>query len=194
MFQSLTGSWNLSGLAQTKVSDTEYSAEEKNLGAVVVTEKNASELTLSLDGYGKDYLATTTRAPFTIACDPETQTMTITTGETIGTFDFIGFPDPAQKATVKTVLVTYANGTFSLNTTGGQTITGQWNDDLTEVIFEADKGLYYGMWYYTSGEFSNMGCSQRMVSLVLKREKTGDGSETAQDAVQNPSVPNRYDR
>ncbi len=191
VFQSLTGSWNLSGIAQTKVSDTEYTAQEANLGAVVITEKSAAQQTLSLDGYGKDYLATTTRAPFTIACDPETQTMTITTGETIGTFDFPGFPDPAEKATIKTVLVTYADGKFTLDTNGGATIAGKWNDDLTEVVFEANRGLYYGMWFYTSGEFSNMGCSRRMVSLVLKRDKQGEAAE--QTAVQRIAA-NRCDR
>ncbi len=190
VFQSLTGTWNLSGVAQTKVSDTEYIAQAADLGAVVVTEKSASAQTLSLDGYGKDYLATTTRAPFTIACDVETQTMTITTGETIGTYDFPGFQDPAEKATIKTVLVTYANGVFTLDTQGGATIEGKWNDDLTEVTFELNKGLYYGMWYYTSGEFAGVGCSRRMVSLVLKREKQDEA--VALPAAVQSIASNRY--
>lgn len=172
IYRSLAGTWVMSGLSAT--------GGQTVLGSVTLEPKEEG-VSYALNGYGQDFLRMATYAPFTLAYDREDGALTVTTGEEVGTFYFEGFPDETGMAVVKTVLVTYDGEEFGLDTTPGRTVTGGWNDSLDEIVFESGRGLYYGMWYYTTGEWAGVGCSQRMVNLKLTRDAGGEtlGSRAA---------------
>ncbi len=165
IYRSLVGTWVMSGLSATEGQTV--------LGSVTLEPKEEG-VSFALNGYGQDFLRMATYAPFTLAYDRAAAALTVTTGEEVGTFYFEGFPDETGMAVVKTVLVTYDGEEFGLDTAPGQTVTGGWNDALDEIAFESDRGLYYGMWYYTTGEWAGVGCSQRMVNLKLTRDAGGE--------------------
>lgn len=170
LYESMLGTWTLSCAAYVVKDGSIINKAFK----VTLLEDTKNESFL-LNGLGTDYLATTTEAPVTVAFDAAAYTATITAGEEIGTFEFMGFTqDPENKAIVKSVFlqVTTAGGKTSVTPvlTGGELLTGAISEDLNLITFEADRGIGFGMWINSTGAWSGSFCSYRMFEIALTRE------------------------
>lgn len=168
-YESMLGAWMCSGVAY----DTQSGGFIPQTFKVILRENEANRSYL-VDGFGT-LLASTTEAPFTLDYDAAKQTVSVTTGETIGAFVFMGFSaDPDQKATVRSILLERIenNGQLTVRNdiSGGKILGGKISADLNTITFETGKGLAYGMWTYTTDTWSGACCSYRLLDIEFKRE------------------------
>lgn len=171
-YESLLGSWTIVGVS-LKVSESGASLVPTSYKVTLL--EDIKDKSFLLDGYGAGYLASTTKAPFTINFEAATSSVSITMGEEVGTFVFDGFSaDPEGKALVKTVfmqLISTDDGKIKIDTSilGGEIVNGSVSSDLNTITFETNKGMGFGMWASSTKEWSGFFCSYRMFNIVLSR-------------------------
>lgn len=168
VYESMLGTWTVNG--QVVVTNEGHTSLIDKAYKVTLLEDSA-EVSYLLNGFGTDYLATTTEAPVTMAFDASTKGVSITMGEEIGVFSFMNFTqDPENKALVKSVYMTRSGDTVTPGLKGGEILTGSISEDLNTVTFETGKGMGFGMWVNSTGAWSGFYCSYRMVDITLTRE------------------------
>ena len=166
LYESMFGTWTVAGQA----FETSSGALINKSFIVTISEKtpNAS---YKVDGFGADYLATTTEAPFTLDIDLEKRTVSVTMGEAVGSYVFLGFSqDPDQTADVRTVYVEKSGSSVRTSPTGGEILRGTISADLDTITFDSGKGMAFGMWVHTSQQWSGACCSYRLIDISFSRE------------------------
>ncbi len=166
VYDSMPGTWTLAGQ-----SFDAQSGAFINRSFIVNVSADEQNATYKVNGFGTDFLATTTEAPFTLAIAPEKRTVSISIGEMIGTYFFMGLSqDPDQLADVKTVYITKSGQSIATDYQGGQKLTGTISADLNSIVFEENKGMAFGMWFHTSQAWSGSCCSYRLIDISFTRE------------------------
>lgn len=168
VYESMLGTWTING--QVVVTNEGHTSLIDKAFKVTLLE-DAADASYRLNGFGTDYLATTTEAPVTMAFDASTKGVSITMGEEIGVFAFMNFTqDPENKALVRSVFMTRSGDTVTPELKGGEVLAGTISEDLNTVTFETAKGMGFGMWINSTGVWSGFFCSYRMVDITLTRE------------------------
>lgn len=166
LYNSLIGSWTLSGQAP----DKEGVIALRSI-TVTISKDDEDYGLLTMRGLGSDFLGTSAEDPVSLELDEEKHAVILTTGEEVGVMEFLGFKnDPEGKARVRTVYVSCEDGKIvTPDITSGKEVTGTISEDLNSISFGATEGFGLGMWTASTDEWVNAFCSYRFFNITMTR-------------------------